>query len=152
MQNAWLYDGKVFEEKDITDDLVGFVYEIENLANGRKYIGKKSFRFSKRKQVKGKKKKIKVASDWMDYYGSSAELLEDVEKFGKENFRRTIIRLCRSKGEASYFEAKEQFSVDAILKKEYYNSWSSVKVRATHLIGLADAEKTKKVPRKIQQG
>ena len=129
----WTYNGIVFEDRE---SWVSFVYLITNLVNDRKYIGKKGFTFSKTKQVKGKKKRFKVESDWKDYYGSSEELKAEVEKFGEKAFRREIIRLCKSKGEASYFEAKEQFVRNVLESDEYYNSWISCRIRKSHLIFL----------------
>ena len=84
----WLYNNEPFEK--IPEGIVGYVYLITNLTNNRKYIGKKNFYFSKTRQVKGKKKRIKVESDWKDYFGSNKELCADVEKLGKENYRREI--------------------------------------------------------------
>ena len=74
---TWQYKNTDFTEEQIGDSY-GFVYLITNLENNRKYIGKKLFWFSKTKQVKGKKKRIKVPSDWQTYYGSSDELQKDV--------------------------------------------------------------------------
>lgn len=128
----WLYNNKEFTEDQI-GDYIGYIYIITNLVNDRKYIGKKLLKFSKTKRVKGKKKRIKVDSDWKDYYGSNAALLEDVEKLGKENFRREIVRLCKSKTELSYHEAKLQFQEDVLLKEEWYNSWIMVRVRGKQL-------------------
>ena len=104
----WQYDGKNFTE-DLIGDNYGFVYQITNLTNGKKYIGKKFFYSAKTKQVKGKKKKIKVQSNWQTYYGSSDILKQDVLQYGQENFVREILHLCHSKGMCSYLEAKEQF-------------------------------------------
>jgi len=129
----WTYNGIVFEDRE---SWMSFVYLITNLVNDRKYIGKKGFTFSKTKQVKGKKKRFKVESDWKDYYGSSEELKAEVEKFGEKAFRREIIRLCKSKGEASYFEAKEQFVRNVLESDEYYNSWISCRIRKSHLTFL----------------
>jgi len=131
----WIYQDTTITE--IPKDYIAMVYEITNLTSGRRYIGKKGFFFTKVKQVKGKKKKIKVDSDWSVYYGSNKELLADIEKLGKEQFRREILYLCKSKGEASYLEAKEQFLRNAILSEEYYNEYIMVRVRNTHLKGLA---------------
>jgi Putative endonuclease segE, GIY-YIG domain len=61
--NPWTYNGKVFESEDIAE-YVAFVYKIKNLTNGKQYIGKKLFNFTKTKQVKKKKKRFKVESDW----------------------------------------------------------------------------------------
>jgi hypothetical protein len=73
----WQYDGKDFTE-DLIGDNYGFVYQITNLTNGKKYIGKKLFYSAKTKQVKGKKKRYKASSDWQTYYGSSDILKQDV--------------------------------------------------------------------------
>ena len=128
----WQYNGVDFTE-DLIGDNYGFVYQITNLTNGRKYIGKKFFYSSKTKQVKGKKKKIKVQSDWQTYYGSSAELVKDVLSLGNENFTREILHLCHSKGECGYLEAKEQFIRGVLESEEYYNTWIMVRVRNSHI-------------------
>lgn len=128
----WYYLDKIFNEEDI-DNNYGFVYIIENLLSGRKYIGKKLFWSSKTKQVNKKRKKFKVPSDWQDYYGSNEVLKKDIEDLGKENFTRTIIHLCKSKGECSYLEAKEQFSQGVIESVDYYNTWIMVRVRDSHI-------------------
>lgn len=103
----WYYNGKEFEEV-LAADYYGFVYLIENLVTGRKYIGRKFFTKSHSRQIKGKKKKSRVPSNWMDYWGSSDELLADIEKLGKESFRREIIKLCKTLGECKYQEMVEQ--------------------------------------------
>lgn len=112
----------------------GFVYLITNQANQRKYIGKKFFWSKKSKQKNGRKKRFLVESDWKDYYGSNDELLADVELIGENHFTREILHLCKSKGECSYLEAKEQFMRNAILSKDYYNNWISVKVTRCHML------------------
>lgn len=128
----WQYNGIDFTE-DLIGDNYGFVYQITNLTNGRKYIGKKFFYSSKTKQVKGKKKKIKVQSDWQTYYGSSDTLKQDVLSLGYENFSREILHLCRSKGECGYLEAKEQFIRGVMESDDYYNTWIMVRVRKSHI-------------------
>jgi hypothetical protein len=130
----------IFEQQDFTENLIadnyGFVYRITNTITGKMYIGKKFFYSSKTKQVKGKKKKFKIFSDWQTYYGSNEELKKDVSIHGKENFKREIIHLCKSKGECGYLEAKEQF-VNGVLESEnYYNTWIMVRVRKSHIKGL----------------
>jgi hypothetical protein len=109
------------------------VYLITNQTNGKKYIGKKLFYFAKTKQVQGKKKKIKVSSDWPTYYGSSDVLVKDVKELGEENFTREILHLCKSKGECSYLEAKEQFIRGVMETDDYYNTWIMVRVRKSHI-------------------
>lgn len=128
---TWYYENKPLEE--IPDGYTSFVYLITNLTTGKKYVGKKLFRFTRTKKVKGKKQRKQVASDWITYYGSNKELNEHVNSFGVEKFRREILYLCRTKGEASYYEAKEQFLRDVLLSEEYYNSWISCKIAKNHL-------------------
>lgn len=131
----WLYKDKEFTEEMIGDNY-GFVYLITNTINNKKYIGKKFFYSSKTKQVKGKKKKIKVSSDWQSYFGSNEELKKDVIIHGQEKFIRTILHLCKSKGECGYLEAKEQFVNGVLENDNFYNTWIMVRVRKSHIKGL----------------
>lgn len=130
---SWLYEDKEFTD---IEDYYGFIYLIENLVNGKKYIGRKFLTKAGYKTVKGKRKKIRVESDWRDYYGSSNSLKEDIDYYGKDSFRRTILRLCKSRGECNYFETKYIFDNDAILDPKYYNSWVSCKIQASHVKAL----------------
>lgn len=130
---SWIYNGEIIED---IGDYIGFVYIITNLQNNKRYIGKKNFYFSKTKQVKGKKKRTKVESDWKTYYGSNEELIEHVSLYGERNFRREILRFCKSKGEMSYFEAKYQFQYDVLESDKWYNSWISCKIHKKHLTYL----------------
>lgn len=128
----WIYNDIEFTE-DLIGDSIGFVYLITNKVTNRKYVGKKLFQFSRTKQVKGKKKKVKVSSDWCTYYGSNTELQNDVILHGQENFERVILHLCKSKGECSYLEAKEQFNRNVMESDEFYNTWIMVRVRKSHI-------------------
>ena len=130
----WTYNGKDFTE-DLVGNNYGFVYQIINLTNGRKYIGKKFFYSAKTKQVKGKKKRYKASSNWQTYYGSSDNLTKDVLQLGHENFNREILHLCLTKGECGYLEAKEQFRNNVLETDNYYNSWIMVRVRKDHIKG-----------------
>ena len=105
-ENPWFYNGNPFTSEDI-EDHYGFVYLIENKLNGRKYIGRKylwQFR-----TPKGKKRKVKSESNWKEYYGSCPELKEDIDKFGRENFSRTIISLHKTKGKTNFEETRRLF-------------------------------------------
>jgi len=130
----WKYNGKDFTE-DLVGNNYGFVYQITNLTNGRKYIGKKFFYSAKTKQIKGKKKRYKASSNWQTYYGSSDNLTKDVLQLGHENFNREILHLCLTKGECGYLEAKEQFRNNVLETDNYYNSWIMVRVRKDHIKG-----------------
>lgn len=135
MALEWKYNNEIFTEEMIGDDY-GFVYIITNNISNKKYIGKKFFYSIRTKQVKGKRKKIKVSSDWQSYYGSNTELQNDVKLLGEENFNREIIHLCKSKGVCGYLEAKEQFLHNVLESDDYYNTWIMVRVRQSHLKGI----------------
>ena len=130
---GWLYEDKEFV---LEDNWYGFIYLIENLVNGKKYIGRKYLTKAGYKTVNKKRKKIRVESDWADYYGSSPALAKDIDIYGQDNFKRTILRLCKSRGECNYFETKYIFDVDAVLDGNYYNNWVSCKVQASHVKAL----------------
>ena len=104
--NPWYYDENPFESDNI-EDYFGFVYLIFNKINHRKYVGRKYFwQF---RTPRGKKRKVKSESDWKNYYGSCPELKEDIIKFGRENFSRTIISLHKTKGKTNYEETRQLF-------------------------------------------
>ncbi len=130
--NPWEYSAQSLDTI-IIENYVGFVYLITNLTNDRKYVGKKLFTKRKSKQVKGKKKRFSVESDWQTYYGSNAELLADVELLGTDSFKREILYLCKSKGECSYCEASEQFHRNVLYDTQYYNQWIQCKIHKKHL-------------------
>jgi len=128
----WLYNGLIFDKPSEND--YGFVYQITNLTNNKTYIGKKLFWFKKTKILKGKKKRYLAESDWKTYYGSSKLFLEEVNKQGKHLFKREILRLCKNKGECSYYEAKYQFDKSVLLNPDlYYNEWIICRVHRKHL-------------------
>lgn len=130
----WLYEGKEIED-DAIDEYTGFVYRITNLKNGKQYIGKKLFKSTQRKKVKGKtrRKIVKKESNWKSYYGSNSALLEDVKELGPDSFRREILKLCTSKGTANYWEAKYQMQEEVLEGDNYYNDWIMVKVHRSHI-------------------
>ena len=120
--------------EEITSEHYGFIYEIINLQSGKRYIGRKYFTRAASKVVKGKKKKIRLESNWHNYYGSNKQLLEDVKVMGKQSFVRKIIHLAKSRSECSYYESKEIFQRDALLSDDYYNQWISCRIQSAHLI------------------
>ena len=135
MSKDWTYLNKPITV--LPEDCVGFVYEITNTTNGRKYIGKKLARFKRsRPPLKGRKNKrrFKVDSDWQDYYGSSDELSADVLKIGKDKFTRQILFYCKSKAELSYVEAREQFARIVLESNDYYNGHIRVRVHGKGIL------------------
>jgi hypothetical protein len=124
-ENPWIYNGVPFTSSNI-QDYFGFVYLIQNTINGRRYIGRKylwSFR-----TPKGKKRKVKSESDWKNYYGSCPELKEDIKKYGRENFSRTILSLHKTKGKTNYEETRQLFTNNVLTESldtgepAFYNS------------------------------
>jgi hypothetical protein len=130
----WLYNDKEIGDDDI-EGYTSFVYRITNLENGKQYIGKKNLTKVRSKKVKGKtrRKRIKSESDWREYFGSSLTLLGDVEKLGRDRFKREIIILCKSRGTANYWEAYHIMSNHAIISENYYNESLQVRVHRSHV-------------------
>ena len=130
----WHYNGKEYDETH--EEYQGFVYMITELDTGKKYIGKKFFWKPKTLPItKSRKRRVRtrVESDWRTYFGSSKEVQTLVESKGNSNFKREILRLCRTKGECSYYEAKEQFERNVLLSDEYYNEFIGCKIHSRHL-------------------
>ena len=111
-------------------DALGFIYKITNLLTGRFYIGKKSLWSKKRVKISKKEKLLNPTrkiykevikeNNWREYTGSSLVLNQDIEKLGKENFKKEIIQWCFSKRELSYSEVKWQFYYN-VLEIDSYN-------------------------------
>jgi len=133
----WKYKNEKFTS-DMIGDYYGFVYEITDTSNNKKYIGKKWFwSTTKKPPLKGKKRKriVKSESDWQKYFGSSEEVKLLVEESGESRFRREILKLCKTKGECSYWELKYQMEFDVLLKpEEYYNSFVGAKIHRNHVL------------------
>ena len=127
------------EFTDAPDDIEGFVYVITDKRNDKKYVGKKRFWSVTRKPpLKGKTRKrvVRKESDWMKYYGSSELVNQLLVEHGEDNFHREIIHLCKTKGEMSYLEAKEQFDRNVLLNDEYYNEYIGCRIHSKHVTGL----------------
>jgi len=127
------------EFTDAPDDIEGFVYVITDKRNDKKYVGKKKFWSVTRKPpLKGKTRKrvVRKESDWTKYYGSSELVNQLLVEHGEDNFHREIIHLCKTKGEMSYLEAKEQFDRNVLLNDEYYNEFIGCKIHSKHVTGL----------------
>lgn len=144
MTNDW-----TFNDVPVTfapEEFESFVYLITNLVSGRRYIGKKTcYSRTTLPPLKGQKRRRKIVkpSDYLTYYGSSAELQGDVETLGKDSFKREILHWCVTRSDASYMEIKEQLARDVLLSDDYYNSWITCKISGSHLKNLH------KVPQKV---
>ena len=142
---SWIYRGREFTRDDV-EGWIGFVYSITCISTQRKYIGKKKFVSQRsRPPLKGKKRRRRdtVDSDWEEYFGSSEELLADVARLGRDDFVREILHLCRSRGEMTYLEMKEQVVRDVLLKpEEYYNSYVGGRIHRSHVLKKASGKKS----------
>jgi hypothetical protein len=129
---SWIYQGKCFEEIDIPQGAVGFVYIMTAIIDGKSvaYIGKKNF-FANIKRPLGKKalamstdKRLKkyrreLKPDFMRYY-SSNKILKEAHKAGV-TIKREILRICYSSMELTYQEVKHQFLHEVLEKEEFLN-------------------------------
>ena len=130
----WYYNNELFE---ITpEEYQGFVYQLTEIHTDKKYIGKKNFWKPKTLPItKTRKRRVRTRteSDWRSYFSSSSEVQQLVESKGEENYKREILKLCKTKGEMSYFEAKLQFEHDVLLRNDYYNEFIGCKIHSKHL-------------------
>ena len=125
------------EFTDAPDDIEGFVYVITDKRNNKKYVGKKRFWSVTRKPpLKGKTRKrvVRKESDWTKYYGSSELVNQLLVEHGEDNFHREIIHLCKTKGEMSYLEAKEQFERKVLEVDDYYNGIINVRIGGSKIL------------------
>jgi hypothetical protein len=136
-----------YNDLPVTDEMIegkkAFVYIIENLTTGKKYVGKKRLQIKRsKKPLKGKKRRriTYAESDWRTYWGSNDLLNEHVKELGEEKFTRKILRLCTNLAESSYWEAHYQFQYGVLLSDDWYNSWISVRVTENHLRSLRGSE------------
>ena len=130
----WLYNEQPYNETP--DEYQGFVYLITELDTNKKYIGKKNFwrpKILPKNSKRTRRVRTRVESDWRDYYGSNKTVQTLVESKGKDNYKREILRLCKTKGEMSYYEAKLQFENDVLLSDIYYNEFIGCKIHSKHI-------------------
>lgn len=135
----WTYQNKEFTSDDI-GDYVGFVYIILDLVLNKKYIGKKLFVSKVTKPpLKGKTRKRRSIkeSDWKTYW-SSNDAITTIAATNPERFTREILRLCMTRGELSYMEAKMQFDYDVLLRDDFYNGIIQCRINKTHVKNLVD--------------
>ncbi len=134
MESMWTFNEEEYNKTP--EDYQGFVYQITELDSNKKYIGKKNFWKPKTLPItKSRKRRVRTRteSDWREYYGSSDEVRRLVESRGQDKFKREIIKLCKTKGDMSYYEAKIQFDNDVLFRNDYYNNFIGCKIHAKHL-------------------
>jgi group I intron endonuclease len=128
-----------------------FVYQTENLKNSKKYIGVCTFN-----------------SD--SYLGSGTLIKSAIRKYGRKNFKRTILEHCSTLEEVYSKEIYYIKKYNAVKSKDYYNLsyggygsnsesikeyWSKIEDKKTvrnwsrvptyHMLGKKHSEETKKL-------
>ena len=133
MHQSWQYKNQPvnsIEEIPNYENVHGFVYLIQDLVTFKSYVGKKVLHNVRKKKISQRvKKQTKTRktyertvkeSDWKEYYGSSKELTTDIQKYGKQRFKRIILELCCTKKYLSYCEVAWQIKLD-VLRSDSYN-------------------------------
>jgi hypothetical protein len=121
-------DELINDESFDINEYEGYIYITTILDTNRKYIGKKNFfhntnvKLGKKElanlpTARGKKpskKKVTKESDWKTYYGSAQEIKDSVKQYPKERIIRTLLRLCKTKKELTYYECKYLFDYNVL--------------------------------------
>ena len=121
----WIYQGKeILTEEDIPfEKPMGFIYLITQKSTGKRYIGRKLLTKAKKKAFDGKKKKIRVQSDWQKYWSSSPQIKEWIkEAGGTSDFTREILCFVSSKGMLAYAEEFFLYSMGVLESDNWINS------------------------------
>ena len=121
----WIYQkGKINSLDDFPKGAFGFIYEIEHLPTGKKYIGKKQLRFTRKlPPLKGQKRwrKVEKESDWLKYTGSHTFLKEIRKENRYDELRREILLICFTKKILTYNELKYQMMFEVLEESSYLN-------------------------------
>ena len=126
---TWYYNNKPVTTAP--EEYVGFVYEIHDTLNQKRYIGKKLVWTTKKlPALKGKQNKRhrRIQTDWQSYYGSSESLNKERGAIGNQHFKRKILIWCDNKNQMSYHETRLHFELEVLLKDEYYNGIISCRI------------------------
>ena len=84
----------------------GFIYITTNLINNKKYIGKCIY---------------SRQNNWRTYLGSGIYLKRSIEKYGKVNFKREILKEAFNEEELNVLEEEAIKEYDAVNSSEFYN-------------------------------
>lgn len=120
--------------EEFPESCIGFIYKITNKKTGKFYIGRKSLYSNVRKKLTKKelaeytkpgkkpvKKLVTTESNWLDYWGSSKVLLEEIKQNGTEDFQREILKFCYNKKQLTYWEIHYQCVENVLLSENSYN-------------------------------
>ena len=134
----WTYENNPINNiSDMPENTYGFIYEVEHIPTGRKYLGKKVLYFERNKRLgkraltalreerKAKgiggrtplKQKIISESDWKTYFGSQKEILLLVKEGKNTDFKKKILKYVKDKKQLTYFECKYLF-INEVLESD----------------------------------
>jgi Putative endonuclease segE, GIY-YIG domain len=129
IDTTWWYQGVPALTTDVPEWAVGMVYRIENMKDGRIYIGKKSLQSSTRKKIgirekksTGTRKTYKTtvkSSGWETYNSSNKVLAQEIAEH-PQNYKKTILEWAYSKKNLHWLEMKYQFRYQ-VLETDSYN-------------------------------
>lgn len=138
----WLYEGKEITcLEDMPEGSYGFIYEVEHIPTGKKYLGKKVLYFERNvklgkralEELKAErkaagiggrvpqKKKVVKESDWKTYYGSQEEIKKLVRSSKPEDWTREILDFVPTKKLLTYYEIKHIFINNALEDNDFLN-------------------------------
>lgn len=131
--NYWIYNKKsITRLEDIPnyEDVKGFVYKITHKSTGKIYIGKKALSSSRKSRISKREKSLtstrKVfkktikGSNWLEYWGSSKLLCDEIKLLGKQEYKREILEFTKTPRYLTYLELVYQIKYD-VLRTDSYN-------------------------------
>jgi hypothetical protein len=119
-----------------TSEYFGFIYIIKNKhpdSIKKYYIGCKQLLKKTRLKANKSRKRDKIVwkdNDVTKYWGSSKELLSDIEKYGIEFFEKEVIELCNSKFHMKFGELCWQLLTNSLFDETFYNGIINVRLGA----------------------
>jgi hypothetical protein len=133
MMSDWTYQGDTLVSIDaVPKNAIGFIYLITQVSTGKKYIGRKLLTKAATKTINGKKKKLRVESDWKDYWSSSPKIKQWIDENGYDDFRREVLLFVSSKGMLAYGEELALYMMGALesdawlndnIRSKIYRTW-----------------------------
>jgi hypothetical protein len=154
IENCWIYKGNPITEEQILEfeqKYFGFTYciyvkdnlEVPKEIHNKIYVGKKQFTHKTKKKLSKKAKQLPENkgkrvlkgtknSGWLNYYGSSKELNEQIKLMGEHNFKRKILEFATNKSDLALKEIEAQVKYN-VLRVNSYNLWIGGKVYKRYL-------------------
>ena len=149
IENCWIYKGNPITEEQILEfeqKYFGFTYciyvkdnlEVPKEIHNKIYVGKKQFTHKTKKKLSKKAKQLPENkgkrvlkgtknSGWLNYYGSSKELNEQIKLIGEHN-----LEFATNKSDLALKEIEAQVKYN-VLRVNSYNLWIGGKVYKRYL-------------------